>query len=230
MENKVVVITGASRGLGKAIAQVLASKKAKVVVSGRDKKDLQQVAKEIGATAIVADVTKEKDVLKLAYDVVAKFGQIDIWVNNAGIWLPRAPIEEVDMKRAHDMFEVNLFGTVYGARAALAQMRKQGHGTILNIVSTSALTGRPLSSMYSASKYAARGFTDSLREEIKGEGITVIGAYPGGIKTHLFDEKIPDDYSDYMTPESVAQKIVENLEKTIPETEIIIRRPSQNLK
>ncbi len=188
---------------------------------------MEEVARETHATPFVADVTKESQLLELAQEAVSKFGKIDIWINNAGVWLPRAPVEETDMKRAHDLFEVNVFGTVYGSRVALAQMKKQGYGTIVNIVSTSALTGRPLSALYSASKYAARGFTDSLRGEVLEKGIIVVGVYPGGIKTHLFNEKKPDDFGDFMTPESVAEKIVENLEKAKPDLEMIIKRPGQ---
>jgi len=228
MKDKVVVITGASRGLGKSLAQVFASKGAKVVVSGRDRNDLLLVSKEISALPIVCDVTKEDQVSDLAQKATQQFGRIDIWINNAGIWLPRAPVEEIDMKRAHDLLEVNLFGTVYGSRVALVQMKNQGFGTIINIVSTAALQGRPLSTLYSASKYAARGFTDSLREEVRDSGVKVVGIYPGGIKTDLFNEKKPEDFDDFMSPESVAQKIVDNLEKLEPETEMVLRRPGQS--
>ncbi len=227
MENKAVVITGASRGLGKAIAEAFAFKKAKVIISSRDKKDLEQVAEEINATAIVADVTKENEVIELVQKVISQFGKIDIWINNAGIWLPSGPVEEVDMKRAHDIFEVNLFGTAYGSRAILPQMKKQGYGIIVNIVSTAALQGRPNQTMYSASKHAEKGFTDSLREEVKGTGISVIGIYPGGIKTNLFDEQKPKEFDDFMLPESIAEKIIENLEKPKPEIEMVLRRPAQ---
>jgi short-subunit dehydrogenase len=227
MEGKVIVITGASRGLGKALGQVLAEKKATVVISSRDRKEIEAMAKEIGATGIACDVTKEKDVIRIAEETVKKFGHIDIWINNAGVWLPHATIEETDMKRAHDVFEVNLFGLAYGSREAVIQMKKQGYGTIVNIISTSALKGRPKSTIYSASKHAAKGFTDSLREELNESGITVIGIYPGGIKTHLFDEKKPDEFGDFMTPEFVADKIVENLLKDNPDTDIILKRPGQ---
>lgn len=227
MKDKVIVITGASRGLGAALAVLFASKQAKVVVSARNEKDLQDVAGKTGAFPIVADVTCEADMVNLADQTIKKFGRIDIWINNAGIWIPRAPFEEADMKKAHTMFEVNVFGTVYGAKAALAHMRKNQAAMIVNVVSTSALNGRPNSALYSSSKYAARGFTDSLREELKGSGITVVGIYPGGIKTLLFEDQKPAEYNDFMSPESVAEKIVANLEKPAPDPEQVIRRPGQ---
>ena len=227
MENKIVVITGGSRGLGKAMAEIFASKKAKVILSDRDSEELEKVSKEIHTLPVVADVTKEDEMFKLAQSAVFQFGKIDIWINNAGVWLPRAPIEEVDMKRAHDLFEVNVFGTIYGSRAALGQMKKQGYGTIINIISRSALGPRPNSAIYSASKHAAKGFTDALRGELEDKGILVIGIFPSGIKTNLFLEQRPEEFGDFMSPESVAEKIVENLEKAKPEIEMLIERPGQ---
>ena len=240
LKDKVVVITGASRGLGKALAQVLSAKGAKLVISGRSVNDLDAVAKEVGAVPVVVDVTKESDVEHLAEVAVSEFGRIDIWINNAGLWLPKAPAEDIDMKKAHELLEVNLFGTVYGSRVAIKNMKstkspKNGKGsgqnsggTIVNIVSTSALQGRPNQSVYAASKHAAKGFTDSIREELAAIGeITVIGVYPGGIKTNLFDADKPGDFADFMSPESVAQKIVGNLEADKPELEQVLRRDGQ---
>ena len=235
IQNKVVVITGASRGLGKALAVTLAARGAKLVISGRSAKDLEEVAKETNAIPVTVDVTKENDVTNLAKVAVSKFGHIDIWINNAGLWLPKAPVESLDIKRAHELIEVNLFGTVYGSREAVICMKesisanKLNQGMIVNIVSTSALQGRAGQSAYAASKHAAKGFTDSIREELLTSGINVVGVYPGGIKTNLFDEKKPDDFSDFMTPESVAEKIVQNLEKDQPEIELILVRPGQTL-
>jgi len=227
MKGKVIVITGGSRGLGRALAELLIGKGATVVISSRHQAEIEVLAKEIGATGWACDVTDEKSVIRLTDETVKKFGRIDIWINNAGIWLPKTPLEEIDMKRGHELFEVNLFGTVYGSRQALIQMKKQGTGTIVNIVSSAALKGRPGQTMYSASKHAAKGFTDSLREETKGSGILIIGAYPSGFKSHLFDEHKPDEFGDFMSPESVAERIVENLMKKEPETEQILKRPGQ---
>ena len=226
IKDKVVVITGSSKGLGKSLAYAFTEKGAKVVVNARNKNELIEVASDIGALPVVADVTKEKEVLVLADAVIDKYGRIDIWINNAGIWMPHVPIEEMDWKRVHELMEVNLFGTIYGSKAALVQMRKQGSGVIVNIISTSGLQGRPDSSGYCASKYAARGFTESLRVEAKNSNIKVIAVYPGGMKTHLFDEKKPDDIDKYMEPEFVADKIIQNLMQENPKEELIVRRPS----
>ena len=226
LKNKVVVITGSSKGLGKSLAYAFAEKGAKVVVNARNKDELIGVANDIGALPVVADVTKEGEVLALAKTVIDQYGRIDIWINNAGIWMPHAPIETMDWQKVHELVEVNLFGTIYGSKAALIQMRKQGSGIIVNIISTSGLQGRPDSSGYCASKYAARGFTESLRAETVNSNIKAIAAYPGGMKTHLFDEQKPSDIDSYMEPEFVADKIIQNLMQENPEEELIVRRPS----
>ena len=226
IKDKVVVITGSSRGLGKALASAFADEGAKVVVNARNKGELEEVATAVNAFPVVADVTKEKEVLALADAVIKKFGRIDIWINNAGIWMSHAPIETMDWQRVHELVEVNLFGTIYGSKAALVQMRKQDSGAIINIISTSALEGRAGSSGYGASKYAAAGFTKALRAETKGSNIKVIAAYPGGMKTHLFDEKRPDDIDKYMEPEFVADKILQNLVQENSEEELIVKHPS----
>ena len=229
MKENIIVITGGIRGLGKELAKILTSRGNKAVICGRNKEEIEKTAKEVGATAFVADVTKETDVKALAEFTIKSFRRIDIWINNAGVWTPHALIEDTDIQRVRGMFEVNVFGTMYGSKAALLQMRKQGEGILVNIISTSALTSRPMSSGYASSKWALRGFTNSIREEYKEAKIKIIGVYPGGMKTNLFDEKKPDDIGEYMDPESVAEKIVANLEQERPIEELILKRPAQSL-
>ena len=224
LRNKIAVITGSTSGLGKALADLLVKEGAKVVVNGRNAVEANKVATEIDAIPVIADVANEKEVGALAQKIVDRFGRIDIWINNAGIWLPHGPAEDLDMERVRRMVDVNLFGTMNGSIAALRVMRKQNEGIIVNILSTSALSGRAGSSAYCASKYGATGFTKSIQLEVKGSGIKVIAVYPGGMQTHLFDEKRPDDLNAYMQPSSVAEKIIANLKKSEPEDEMIIKR------
>jgi NAD(P)-dependent dehydrogenase (short-subunit alcohol dehydrogenase family) len=224
LKNKVVVITGSTKGLGKALACTFLDEHANVVINCRDKKELETVCKEVGVIGCAGDVTKEADMKKLADFAVKKFGKLDIWINNAGIWLPHLPIEKTNWKRAHDLMEVNLFGTVYGSKVALAQMRKQGFGSIVNIISTSGLDGKINETAYCSSKFAARGFTESLRKEVDEKKIKVLGVYPGGMQTNLFDEKKPKKYKEFMEPSFVAQKIIQNLKLTKPKEKLIIRR------
>lgn len=217
-----VVITGASKGLGKALAQAFINEGARVVISARSKKELVAVGKQIGAVPCVADVTKERDMQRLAQFAVKKFGRIDIWVNNAGAWLPRSDIEAIDAKSAHQLMEVNFFGTFYGSRAALKVMKKQKRGLIMNIVSSSSLVGRPLSAAYAASKWAARGFTESLRMALEPYRIPVIAVHPHGIKTTIFGKFKPVGYDTWMEPSYAAGKIIKNLKREKPKLEIVI--------
>ncbi len=221
MKDTIVVITGASRGLGKALAEQLTQKGAKVVVSARSEIDYG------GVTTVVADVTKEEDHSKVLSKAMDQFGRIDIWINNAGVWPPKAPLEHADLEDARKVFDVNFFGLAYGSKAALVQMKKQGSGTIVNIISTAGFLARPEQTIYAASKHAAKGFTDSLREEIKNTPIKVIAVYPGGFQSNLFDKAKPANFEDFMTTESVAEKIIENLEKAEPAAELILKRPGQ---
>lgn len=222
LKDKIVIITGGTKGLGKALALSFLKNDAKVVVCSRDEAEFSNL--ENGILGIKADVTKEEEMKNLGEKVIEKFGKLDIWINNAGIWLPHMPIEETDWQRAHGLLEVNLFGTVYGAKVALAQMRKQNSGLIMNILSTSALDGKINETAYCASKFAAMGFTKSLMKEVDGKNIKVLSVYPGGMQTNLFDEKKPEKYTEFMDPNDVAEKIVENLKKEDPEEELIIKR------
>jgi len=224
LKDKIVVITGSTKGLGKALAFVFLDEQAKVVINARSKKELQRISKNIGAVGFPGDVTKENDMKNLANFAVKKFGKIDIWINNAGIWLPHKPIEETDWKRTHSLMEVNLFGTVYGSKVALAQMRKQDFGLIINIISTSGLNGKINETAYCSSKFAVTGFTQSLMKEVDGKKIKVLGVYPGGMRTNLFDESKPKKYAEFMDPRFVAEKIVQNLKLKKPKEKLIIKK------
>ena len=224
LRDKIVIITGASKGLGRALSQAFTKEGSKLVMSARSDKEMRGFREEVGGLIVPADVSKEDDVRNLAEQAVKKFGQIDIWINNAGIRVPHGPIEKLDMKRVHEMIEVNLFGTIYGSKAALIQMKKQQSGVIINILSTSALDGRAFSSAYAASKYAAAGFTKSLQKESEHENILVIGVFPGGMKTNFFNEQMPEDFNNYMDPNYVAEKIIKNLKEPAPARELIIKR------
>ena len=220
LEDKIVVITGGTKGLGKALALSFLKNGSKIVVCSRNEDELINLEKDI--LGIKADVTKEDELQKVINFIKEKFGKLDIWINNAGIWLPHSLSEDFDMDKVKEMFDVNVFGSMNGSRVALRFIKKQGFGSILNIISDSALIGRPMSSMYSASKWAMNGFTKSVREENKD--ISIFSIYPSGIKTDIFGENRPDDFDSFMDPNFVADKIIENLKKDKPDEELIIKR------
>lgn len=222
-KKEVVVITGASKGLGKALAQELSKEGAILALNARSEFDL----KLPNAHYFIADVSKESEVEKMAQEIVAKLGRIDIWVNNAGIWLPPTPFEEVPTPRIEELFQINVLGTIYGSKAAALQMKQQKSGAIVQIISTSALEGRNGQAVYCATKYAVDGFSKSIRLELEPFNIKVCSVFPGGMQTDLFNEQLPENYNEYMDPKDVALKIINNLKQEIPEDELILRRPSQ---
>jgi uncharacterized protein len=222
LKDKVVVITGSSKGFGLELARHFISEGSRVVVNSTDKIKIKNVAEEIGALGIYADVTKEEDLINLANDVIEKLGGIDIWVNNAGLWMGDDLVENFDMNKVRKMFDVNVIGTINGSRVALRSMKKGGVGTIINIISTAGLAGRPTLSAYCASKWAVNGFTKSMREE--NDNISVLSIYPGGMKTDLFGDYKPDDWNEFMEPSFVAEKVINNLKEENSIEELIIKR------
>ncbi len=226
LNGKVIVITGASKGLGAELSKLFAKEGAKLVIGSRNEAGLKQIAEATGAVALKVDVANEKEVEALGDLAVKKFGAIDIWINNAGVRIPHMAIEENDMTRVRNMFETNVFGTMNGARTALKHMKKQKNGVVMNILSTAALTGKANLAAYSASKFALVGFTQSIRQEATPFNVKVIAVFPGGMHTHFFDEEIPADFDKYMQPSIVAEKIIENLKLETPQDEITIKRTS----
>ena len=227
LKDKVVVITGGSRGLGRSMAELFIKEGATVVVSSKDKILLDTTAKEIKTYAIYADVTKERDIQKLVDKTIKKFGRIDIWINNAGIFITHDFLENFESEKVKNVLLVNTFGTFLGCKFALKQMKMQKEkGVILNVISTSALAGRPKSSMYSASKWAVVGLTKAIQMENADSGVKILSVYPGGMKTKLFGVKKPADFDTYMEQDYVAEKVIANLKLENPEPELIIRRPN----
>lgn len=228
LQNKVAVVTGAGRGLGRALAEELRKEGAQVVVSGRTEDRLDEMA-ALGFETFAADVTRPEDMEALAGHATEKHGRIDLWFNNAGVWIPHplVPIAEVTLSDTRAMMDVNLYGLMNGSASALSRMRAQGSGAIINIISTSGIEGRVGSAGYCASKFAANGYSLSMRAELEknGEPVQVLNAYPGGMKTALFRDKLPADVDTFMEPSYVAREIVLNLKKDEPAKNLAVRRP-----
>lgn len=226
-KDKIIVITGASQGFGKALAQALKKEGAQVVISSHDEKNLENTAKELLVDFFLADVTVFENVKKLSEYVIGKYRRIDVWINNAGIQIAPSLVEEVNLQRLHDLFDVNFFGYFYGCQIALSQMKKQNGGVIININSTAGLEGKPEISAYVSSKFAIKGLTESIRKENKDSDIKVYGIFPGGMQTDIYKEKYPNDLKDYMDIDSVIEKVMVNLKSENPEIDFVIKRPSK---
>ena len=225
LHKKVVVITGGSKGLGKALAQAFKIEDAHVVISSNDKDSLESTAKELSSDSYIADVTSFEDLKKLSKYVLDKYHKIDIWINNAGIQITPSRMEDVDIDKLHNLFNINFFGYFYGCQIALSIMKKQSSGTIININSTAGLEGKPLISAYSSSKFAIRGLTESIRKENQDNNIKILGIFPGGIQTDIYKERYPENFKEYMTTDYAVDKVMRNLKLDSPALDLIIRRP-----
>jgi short-subunit dehydrogenase len=190
LDQQVVVITGASSGIGRATALRLARKGAKVVVSARRDEALDDLVEEIKlnggeATSIPADVSIFSEVEALAQGALATYGRIDTWVNNAGVLLV-GEFQKTDLEEARRLFDVNFWGELHGCKVVLPILKAQGSGTIVNVTSMTARRPLPLMSVYSASKAALNGLTDAICTEIKGTGINLSVVMPASIDTPLY--------------------------------------------
>jgi NAD(P)-dependent dehydrogenase (short-subunit alcohol dehydrogenase family) len=225
--DKIVVITGGSKGFGKGLAKAFTEAGAKVVVASHEETALTETAKELRADSFVCDVTSYDHVKALADYAVKQHGRIDVWINNAGVQIAPSAVEDVDLTKLHNLFDINFFGYFYGCKAVLPLLKKQGSGTIIHINSTAGLDGKPGLSAYVSSKFAVKGLTLSLREEVKGTAIQVYGIHPGGIQTEIYKEKYPADFTEYMDVDYAVQKVMENFATEQPEMDLIIRRPAK---
>ena len=188
--NKVVVITGASSGIGESTAKVLAEQGAKVVLGARRKDRIDAVVQDISATGAKAigfacDVTKRAEVEALIQKAVDNFGRVDVIVNNAGI-MPIAPIEALKVDEWDRQIDVNIKGLLYGVAAALPHMQKQKTGHIINIASVFGIKMfAPGGTVYCATKAAVRALTEGLRMELHSQNIRCTIISPGAIATEL---------------------------------------------
>ncbi len=192
IKDTVVVITGASSGIGRATALDLAQKGVHVVAAARREEALNSLVREcesLGtpALAVPTDVTDEDAVQRLAARATEQFGGIDTWINNAGVNL-FARFEEAPSDAFRKVIETNLFGYIHGARAAIQRFRKQGHGTLINISSMLARGGSPYISAYVTSKYGINGLTKSLRQELRDTNIDVCLVMPASVDTPMYQQ------------------------------------------
>ena len=197
LQGRNVIITGASQGLGAAIAEYFASQGASLLLCARSPDKLVEVASGVkkflapSQKIVVSrcDVSQPREVDAMIADAVNAFGRIDVLVNNAGVYGPMGEIENIDWQEWVDAIQINLMGTVYPCRAVMGHFRKNGYGKIVNLSGGGATTPLPRISAYAASKAAVVRFTESLALEA-GAGIDVNAVAPGALATQMMDAAI----------------------------------------
>lgn len=224
MKDKVVIITGASSGIGKALAYEFASRGSKLVLAARRTELLDRVRNELIDSEVIVqktDVSIEEDCAKLINAAVDKFGKIDILINNAGISM-RAIFEDLELDVIRKLMDVNFWGTVYCTKYALPHLLNS-KGSVVGIISIAGYVGLPGRTGYSASKFAIRGFLDTLRIENMKKGLHVLVAAPGFTASEVrkfalkndgsTQGETPRDEGKMMSAEECAMHIVNAVEK-----------------
>ncbi len=227
MKDKVITITGASKGIGAELARQLAAKGAKLVLAARSEKELEEVAaacKKLGASVVTvkADVTSERDCQAIIAGALVAFGRLDALVNNAGatMWARFEDIEDMEILKR--IMDVNYMGAVYCTKHALPLL-KQSKGLLVGISSLAGRTGVPTRTGYSAAKHAMTGFFDSLRIELEDSGVAVTMIYPGFVATGIRENATGPDgkpilvspvkEGEVMSVEDCARRIVTAMER-----------------
>jgi len=203
--SRTVLVTGATRGIGREVTKQLCAQGFTVFATGRCPTLLNDLKKETGCLGAVCDLADPDAVVALYAQAQKALGQIDVLINNAGFNPGKEPVTAVDVARLDASYALNFRAPFLLCREALKEMSGRKSGHILNVVSTIARTSAPNYSSYCSMKYALHGFTLCLIKEARPHGVKVTGVYPGGTDTDFRAEDRPD----YMKPESAAQMIVQ---------------------
>jgi NAD(P)-dependent dehydrogenase (short-subunit alcohol dehydrogenase family) len=205
LQGKVALVTGASQGLGRALALAYAKEGASLVVNSRGEEGIRRVAGEVeglgaGVLAVVADVSRGEDARRLVEEAVGRFGGIDVLVNNAGLLGPRVTIEEYPEEEWRRVIDANLTGPYLVSKAAIPHLREGA--SIINVVSGVSVEGRAEWGAYSVSKFGVEGLSQILAAELEGRGVRSNAVDPGGMRTDMRAAAYPEeDPQTRITPE-----------------------------
>ncbi|WP_068676749.1 SDR family oxidoreductase [Oceanobacillus sp. Castelsardo] len=227
MDQHTVVITGAGSGLGASLAKKCSELGSYVILLGRTKEKLIKTAESLhsGYSIYELDVSSKSDVTNVFQSIQNEVGSIDLLINNAGLGVFDLA-ENIEEKYINQMIDINLKGTIFCTQEVLEDMKSRKQGMIVNIVSTAGKEGKVNESVYCASKFGVRGFTESLVEELKNTGVQVYAAYMGGMKTEFWDGIFTEEQTKkLMHPDDVADIIMDNIKprKHIAVTEVTIK-------
>ncbi|WP_028877869.1 SDR family oxidoreductase [Terasakiella pusilla] len=239
LSEKTIIITGASSGLGEAMARKLAAKGAKLVLGARRLDKLQVIQKDLGENVriMACDVTDARQVDQLAKLALDEFGRIDVLVNNAGV-MPLSFFSEKKLDEWNQMIDVNIRGVLHGIAAVMDTMNAQQSGHIINIASVAGHVVTPSSGVYSATKFAVRAISEGLRQESRGQLRTTIispGAVTSELTQSISNEKVAKGvdklYEDAIDADAIARAVVYAVEQPddVDVNEIVIRPTKQAL-
>lgn len=238
---KVIVIMGASSGIGEATAKLLASKGAKLVIAARRKERIEALAKSLGDNvySCQADVRKREQVRNVIRFAIEKFGRVDVLFNNAGI-MPQGNLSQLEFDKWYEMLDINIMGVLNGIGAVLPLMQKQKSGLIITTDSVAGHVVYPGSAVYNGTKYAVRAIMEGLRQEERDNGIRSTIVSPGMVSTELFHtvgdpaietslRTISEKPGNSLSPEDVARAVLYAIEQpdSVTISEILLRPAKQ---
>ncbi|MEA2308978.1 MAG: hypothetical protein QOI65_1264 [Thermoleophilaceae bacterium] len=220
---RVVAVTGGARGIGGAIAASLASRGARVAIGDVDGDAAGRAADELGGEAVglQVDVTDRESFERFLDEARDRLGPLDVLVNNAGVMVV-GPLADVNQAAAARVLDVNVDGVLNGMRLAIPRLRERGGGQIVNVISGAGWVAPAARATYAASKHAARGLTDAVRDEVRGDGIRVTAVYPMLVQTELAVGTKPARGGRWITPDEVGEAVAAAVER--PRDEVFIPR------
>jgi 3-oxoacyl-[acyl-carrier protein] reductase len=214
-KGKTAIVTGGTKGIGRAIAEALAAEGMNVCVGARNVDEVKQAVRELegagaSATGAACDVRVYEEVEALVAHAVEEFGGVDVLVNNAGVGLFK-PVEETSPEEFRAVLETNLFGVFYGCRAVIPVMKGRGGGYIVNVSSLAGANPHPRMAAYNASKFALNGFSEALMQEVRHDRIKVSYVMPGSVNTEFGGGTVSEENAWQLQPEDIARVVVDLL-------------------
>ena len=209
LEGKIAVVTGGTKGIGRAIAESLLKAGASVFICARDKSELKRALEQLSALGKVdgeiCDMRSEMQVEAMFAECVRVFGGVDVLINNAGVGIIGKTIEEMSSAEFEQTLQTNLFGVFYSCHHAIPLIKKRGGGYIINISSLAGQNAHPKMAAYNASKFGLNGFSEAMMQEVRADNIKVSLICPGSVNTGFGGEEPSDEKSWQLQPEDIAR-------------------------
>jgi 3-oxoacyl-[acyl-carrier protein] reductase len=214
-EGKVAVVTGASKGIGYAIADALAKNGASVFICARDKSELRRAVEDLSRSGRIegeiCDVRSEDQVRMMLEECERRFGGVDVLVNNAGMGIFGKTVEEMSPGEFRQTLETNLFGVYYACHHAIPMMKRRGGGYIINISSLAGQNPHPKMAAYNASKFGLNGFTEAMMQEVRQDNIKLSYICPGSVNTYFGGDEPSREQAWQLQPADIAQVVIDLL-------------------